>query len=185
MSTFKLEIALGNVAMRTPGDVSMALGKVRLQLSVGAVDGRIFDGNGNTVGKWELRRDDQLNFEDEHLRARVTDPVESHKAGAAVEKREGSVHSFNPNTQKHRILAVYANATEPLTDREAWTHAGIGSVSGAWHRCSDLLKAEAIKHVDTVTDPVSKKEVRRCIITPHGQWIAGELRAGRRVRRKP
>ena len=57
---FSLSISLGNEAMQTPEDVSLALSKV-----VGLLDqshvtfednarGYVRDANGNTVGSWEV-----------------------------------------------------------------------------------------------------------------------------------
>jgi hypothetical protein len=61
---FTLEITLGNDAMQTPADVRNALRKVADRLErdqdayspfEGEDSGKIMDGNGNSVGKWEVR----------------------------------------------------------------------------------------------------------------------------------
>lgn len=60
---FKLEIDLGDAAMKTPDDVARALRQVadtldteggRAPVEGYSLDGRIRDLNGNTVGKWFL-----------------------------------------------------------------------------------------------------------------------------------
>lgn len=52
---FRIEIELGNDAMRTNADIIRTLkrlaGKVR-QLADGGEERKILDDNGNTVGKW-------------------------------------------------------------------------------------------------------------------------------------
>ena len=53
-SGFKLEIQLGNDAMRTPANVSAALKEVCHRMPKGAEAGIIRDVNGNTVGSWEF-----------------------------------------------------------------------------------------------------------------------------------
>jgi hypothetical protein len=61
---FTLEITLGNDAMQTPADVRNALMKIANRLErgqdpyspfEGEDSGKIMDGNGNSVGKWEVR----------------------------------------------------------------------------------------------------------------------------------
>ena len=60
MSTFKLEIELGNDAMRSTNDIARALEEVAVRLSgqhrsfADADAGRIHDDNGNTVGSWTV-----------------------------------------------------------------------------------------------------------------------------------
>ena len=119
---------------------------------------------------------------DHHLHARTSDPEESHLAGAAVEQREGSTAAFTPGSHKHRILAEYDRADGALTDTQAWTRAGIGARSGAWHRCSDLLDAGAIEKVGTVTDAETGQEVRVCRVTAFGREVLAVLDTGKRVR---
>lgn len=58
---FEVKIALGNAAMRTPGDVASALRKVarafettHLANWVGREEGPVMDGNGNKVGEWSI-----------------------------------------------------------------------------------------------------------------------------------
>lgn len=115
------------------------------------------------------------------LDARPTDPPESHAAAADVEAREGPTGVIRPGTHKHAILRVYGGAERPLTDTEAWTQAGIGARSGAWHRCSDLLDAGMIHRVGTVDDAETGKAVRTCAITTTGRSALVRLDAGRAV----
>ena len=145
---------------------------------------RAFEGRKIVVGDffWCQRCVYEQEKEDHELRARLSDPPESQRSGASVETREGTTKSFTPHTHKHLILKVYARAGRPITDTEAWREAGVGYRSAAWHRCSDLLHAGAIVQVDTVRDTETKQEVRRCVITPRGEWVLGELDAGRAVR---
>lgn len=58
---FLLEIELGNEGMQTGEDIRLALENAAERWNQGTVtepqdlgDGRIFDTNGNTVGKWEV-----------------------------------------------------------------------------------------------------------------------------------
>ena len=54
---FKLKITLGNDAMRTGEDIAHALQEVADRVEQhDDTAGRIFDANGNTVGKWEVTR---------------------------------------------------------------------------------------------------------------------------------
>jgi hypothetical protein len=65
MDNFKIEIELGNAAMKNGGDVAAALRIIADQIDGEdftrqnhghvATCGRIRDLNGNTVGKWEVR----------------------------------------------------------------------------------------------------------------------------------
>lgn len=116
------------------------------------------------------------------LDARSSDPAQSHAAGREVEEREGDTFTFTPDTHKARILAVYASAERPLTDTEAWTRAGISARSGAWHRCSDLLDAKAIRYRGSVADPETGSDVRVCAITLEGAEILARLDKGQTVR---
>ena len=52
---FTLEIEMGNDAMRTPLQVSAAIGIVRTAIAAGRSDGIIRDVNGNTVGRWGFK----------------------------------------------------------------------------------------------------------------------------------
>lgn len=49
---FKLEIELGNAAMKSPDDVARALRRIADRLEAGAEGGKVMDSNGNSVGKW-------------------------------------------------------------------------------------------------------------------------------------
>jgi hypothetical protein len=58
---FKLEIQLGNAAMRSSEDVAAALRAVSEKVDAGDTAGIVRDANGNTVGRWTLqngRRDE-------------------------------------------------------------------------------------------------------------------------------
>lgn len=52
---FTLTIKLGNDAMQTRRDIADALRAVVDKLESGALDGKIFDTNGNKVGSWEVK----------------------------------------------------------------------------------------------------------------------------------
>lgn len=117
----------------------------------------------------------------EDLHARQSDPANSHSASDDVSGREGPTSMVNPGTHKHRILTVYGAAERPLTDTEAWTRAGISARSGAWHRCSDLLDAGAIRHVRDVRDIETGSMVRTCAITLAGQAALAKLENGKPV----
>lgn len=56
---FKVDIELGNVEMTTPRDVALALETLaarlrRLGHSFHPTEGKLRDGNGNTVGAWSV-----------------------------------------------------------------------------------------------------------------------------------
>lgn len=55
VGTFNVDITLGNAAMLTGDDVALALDTIARRVETGAVDGRILDVNGASVGKWTLR----------------------------------------------------------------------------------------------------------------------------------
>jgi hypothetical protein len=122
-----------------------------------------------------------LGVMDHPLAARTTDPGNSHAASDDVAAREGTTATLNPGTHKHRILTVYGAAERPLTDTEAWTRAGIDARSGAWHRCSDLLDAGAIRFVKDVTDAETGSSVRTCAITLAGSEALAKLERGKPV----
>jgi hypothetical protein len=64
---FTVEIELGNAAMQTYSDVASALQEVATKLAVGfahggdrslpssGAEGKIYDANGNVVGKWRTK----------------------------------------------------------------------------------------------------------------------------------
>lgn len=117
---------------------------------------------------------------DHGLYARSTDPENSHLAATEIEEQEGTTATLTYGSQKHRILETYARMPRPITDTEAWNGAGIGPRSGAWHRCSDLLHAGAIKHVNDVIDLETNKLVRVCSITDMGKQALQRLLQGER-----
>jgi len=56
---FSLEIELGNEAMQSAGDVAEALRESATRIGIGQFSpdgetGRIYDVNGNTVGRWQV-----------------------------------------------------------------------------------------------------------------------------------
>lgn len=60
---FKLEIELGNDAMKTAFHVSTALVQVanklrKLRSTAPGTEAKIMDDNGNSVGRWEFAQDD-------------------------------------------------------------------------------------------------------------------------------
>ena len=54
MDRFKLSIALGNDAMQYPEHITDALRRVAWDIDRGKTHGQVIDGNGNTVGNWEI-----------------------------------------------------------------------------------------------------------------------------------
>ncbi len=63
---FTLEIELGNEGMRTDVDIRDALHKTAYKTSMSSIpeagdDGPVYDYNGKTVGKWEVKDHQLLN----------------------------------------------------------------------------------------------------------------------------
>lgn len=56
---FTIVINLGNDAMGTPDDVAQALKEIARKLEVGYTDGTIRDYNGNAVGRFDFKANEQ------------------------------------------------------------------------------------------------------------------------------
>lgn len=54
LSSFKLEITLGNEAMSQPAQIATALRKAADQIDIGLSVASIIDTNGNVCGRWEI-----------------------------------------------------------------------------------------------------------------------------------
>lgn len=54
---FKLEIQTGNRAMQTADDLASELRTIAMRLDYGHTAGAVIDGNGDTVGSWEMTED--------------------------------------------------------------------------------------------------------------------------------
>jgi len=54
MGKFKVEITVGDDAMRTPDDVAKALREIANQLIIAPKGGLVSDRNGNVVGRFRL-----------------------------------------------------------------------------------------------------------------------------------
>jgi hypothetical protein len=54
MGKFKVEITVGDDAMRTPNDISKALREIANQLITAPKGGLVSDRNGNVVGRFRL-----------------------------------------------------------------------------------------------------------------------------------
>ncbi len=66
MSTFEINLNLGNVAMATREDIAVTLREIARRLESTDETGKvILDANGNTVGNWWLVFDDEDEDEDE------------------------------------------------------------------------------------------------------------------------
>ena len=70
MSHFKLSIELGNDAMESPAHVAEALRELavvidRLDPHGSSAKGKVYDDNGNLVGKWDFTRPEVDDEEDE------------------------------------------------------------------------------------------------------------------------
>ena len=52
--SFTCKINLGNEFMGTPLDVALALSAIVTKMTDGETGGGVMDGNGNSVGYWEL-----------------------------------------------------------------------------------------------------------------------------------
>lgn len=67
MAQFTMTIDMGNAAMQTPADIARATVRIfsdfarQMEVCTDGNSGRIYDGNGNKVGTWNL---DEMEAED-------------------------------------------------------------------------------------------------------------------------
>lgn len=124
--------------------------------------------------------DDVITQGDGHLHARTTDPWTSHASARRTEATEGNTHVLTKGTQKHRVLIRYGHAfPAPLTDHQVTEQAQLKSPC-PWRRVRDLLEGGFVEEFDTIWDPRTKRDVRRCRITPHGAKALQALFRGER-----
>lgn len=101
--------------------------------------------------------------------ARTTDPRTSHLAAAEVDDHP----VVRPGTQKHRLLAVYADVG-PMTADAACERTGL--VRGGWKRVSDLTNAGYLQPTGIERRTSSGRLGRLLEITAAGQAVLDGLR---------
>ena len=99
-----------------------------------------------------------------------------------MQAQEGSTAVLTRGTLKHRLLVDLSLHPEPAIDRERWVRAGISPVSCPWHRIGDLVTAGCAKAAFDGYDALTKKAVRRTVITKLGLWAVEELKRKRRIK---
>lgn len=98
------------------------------------------------------------------MQARNTDPKESHKAA----------RRFCRTGLRARLLAVYVDSLDPLTDEQAASLAGI---SHGWKRTSELLRDGFLVAVGT-REGMAGTPVRQCSATEAGHKMIREIQEG-------
>lgn len=97
--------------------------------------------------------------------ARKKDPPTSKLAAQNVVRRAKS--------QAARLLIVYAECCDGLTDDEAADKSGLLTKIGAcwWRRCSDLRQNQLITPVGTRVSRLTNEERMVCVITDAGRKL--------------
>lgn len=101
------------------------------------------------------------------IAVRASDPSTSRRAAANVAPRAGS--------QRHRLLAVYADHPDGLTDEEAGRLAGLARPGVCyWKRCSELREGVFIEPLGFSRVASTGEAQQVCGITNAGRMIVGE-----------
>tara|TARA_Y100001973_G_C5149854_1_gene307471 strand:+ start:337 stop:642 length:306 start_codon:yes stop_codon:yes gene_type:complete len=98
------------------------------------------------------------------MQARNTDPKESHKAA----------RRFCRTGLKARLLAVYVDSIEPLTDEQA---ASLADVRQGWKRTSELIRDGLLVAVGTA-EGIAGTPVRKCKPTTEGCKMIADIQEG-------